>query len=191
MAEKSLKFGKPGVASQEAHKAAVDSRAPHGQDSSATGVKTQGPEELNTGDDVSEAGLMKVRDLNGADGSSDNVVADREESLAASHAHKEATEARAFGEHETIFSCHPLQTLKIGRFKFEKTQLRLHKLEDIEEFTKMYEAQPATIRAHIKALDPHKANAMLRTRARSGMVSGIDTTANTLDPAPSLTEEAE
>lgn len=86
----------------------------------------------------------------------------------------------------TIFSCHPMQEFSMGRFRFAKTQLRLHDEQDVKEFQDLLAQQPVQIRSQVKQLDVAAADALVRELKKSGFSSstGIDTTANDLQPRP-------
>lgn len=76
-----------------------------------------------------------------------------------------------------IYRCQS-QRLKIKRFQFEKSELRLKSLKDVEEFEALLEGLNPTDRIKISTIDLDAANALalqhMRSRAHSGgMHSGV------------------
>lgn len=86
---------------------------------------------------------------------------------------------------QQLYTSHPIQRLSLGKFEFESATLKLTSEKDVEEFEALLEQQPQQIRYGVKKI-PNQISAefIARMKARSGMRSGIDTTANTLGPSP-------
>ena len=82
-----------------------------------------------------------------------------------------------------LYSSHPADNLHFtDEFKFKDGRLRLHKSK-VEDFEQLLKAQPINIKIMVKKIDKLAADALVRSRL-GRMVSGIDTTANTLAPSP-------
>lgn len=80
-----------------------------------------------------------------------------------------------------IYSCSPILNWRIHRFVFENGEMRLAPA-DADEFDRLIKGLPLIDQTRIKKIDVAAANKLIAARAKPAMLTGIDTTANTIAP---------
>lgn len=118
----------------------------------------------------------------------DEKVVGKTEEQAAKSTEKQAVESIVESTpvvKEVHYTSHPAPNFKIGKYQFTKSKLTLTPAE-AEKFDALLADHPGWIRCKVRKLDESAANALIAAHLTGKMVSGVDTTANTLSPAPSL-----
>lgn len=79
----------------------------------------------------------------------------------------------------TVFSSHPTDRFKLGRFQFEKGTLRLDDA-DADEFRELLDKQPGFIKSQVRELSVDAANKLAEKFQSGRKVTGVDTTRNSI-----------
>lgn len=80
------------------------------------------------------------------------------------------------GEVMKVYSIHPQQKLKIGKFLFERGTLKLETAEEIAEFEELLAKLPSWTRAQIKTISLEAAEALIAEMKRPEAAKGMDST---------------
>lgn len=82
---------------------------------------------------------------------------------------------------ERVWTCAPIQQLKMGRFQFKKTLLKLSNAKDIEDFEKLLNSQPERERSRVKTISLAVAKKIVEARIPTA-TKAFDSAAGRRDP---------
>lgn len=81
-----------------------------------------------------------------------------------------------------VYSSHPVSRLRIGDFEFVGGRLELFSERDVQAMDKLHASLPPAEKRRFQKLDQAAAEAMVQAIIGSRVITGLDSTANTLTP---------
>lgn len=92
-----------------------------------------------------------------------------------------------------IYSCHPLERFKLGRFQFEKCRLELKTQADVQEFEELLaqlEVSSPVVRRKVKTLSASAAEEFVRKLQQGEAINGT-ATSESLRAANKIAQDAD